>query len=289
MSVSDERDVKAPEGGREAARQAALEKIARSREVAQERQLLGAWTLFYKEILRFWTIAGQTVISPVITTMLYFLVFGYSLGDRLQEIRGVPYVDFLVPGLVMLALITNSYINSAFSLFITKVHGTIVDLLVTPLTYVQFLGAYVAAAVVRAMLIGSIIWIVAWLMGASPFHSVPVALMFMVLTAMAFAFIGVVVAILGEDFDHINLLPNFLITPLTFLGGVFYSIEMLPAPWDTVSLFNPVLYMVNGVRYGMVGVSDVPVWKGAVMLLVLNAIFGGVALWLLKTGKKLRD
>ncbi|RAL22784.1 ABC transporter [Lujinxingia litoralis] len=271
------------------AREAALAKIARSREVAREKQYLGVWTLFYKEILRFWTIAGQTVISPVITTMLYFLVFGYSLGDRLQEIQGVPYMDFLVPGLVMLALITNAYINSAFSLFITKVHGTIVDLLVTPLTYVQFLSAYVAAAVVRAMLIGTIIWLVAWLMGASPFYSVPIALAFMMLTSTAFAFGGVVVAILAEDFDHINLFPSFLITPLTFLGGVFYSIGMLPDFWRSVSLFNPVLYMVNGVRYGMVGVSDVPLWQGALLLVGLNVLFGALALWLLKTGKKLRD
>ncbi len=273
----------------ESAEAAARQKIAELTARADEGRLLGAWTLFHKEILRFWRIAGQTVVSPVITTMLYFLVFGYSLGDRLQTIQGVPYVDFLVPGLVMLALIANAYINSAFSLFISKIHGTIVDLLVTPLSYLQFLTAFVAAAVVRAMLIGGIIWVVAMLMGASAWHNVPIALLFMVLTALAFAFIGVVIAILGEDFDHINLLPNFLITPLTFLGGVFYSIEMLPEPWDTVSLFNPVLYMVNGVRYGMVGVTDVPVWQGVVLLVGMNVVFGGVALWLLWTGRKLRE
>ncbi len=258
-------------------------------EVAEKKHFTGPWTLFYKEILRFWNIAGQTIVSPVITTMLYFLVFGYSLGDRLQEIQGIPYVDFLVPGLVMLALISNAYINSAFSLFIAKVHGTIVDLLVTPLTYTQFLTAYVSAAVVRAMLIGLIIWVVSLLMGATAWFNIPLALLFMFLTALTFAFIGVVIAIIGEDFDHINLLPNFLITPLTFLGGVFYSIEMLPEPWDTISLFNPVLYMVNGVRYGMVGVSDVPVWHGLVLLVAMNLFFGGLALWLLKTGKKLRE
>lgn len=268
---------------------AANERIQALVEEAKKKHFTGPWTLFYKEILRFWTIAGQTIISPVITTMLYFLVFGYSLGDRLQEIQGVPYVDFLVPGLVMLALISNAYINSAFSLFIAKIHGTIVDLLVTPLTYTQFLSAYVAAAVVRAMLIGIIIWVVSILMGATAWFNVPLALLFMVLTALTFAFIGVVIAIIGEDFDHINLLPNFLITPLTFLGGVFYSIDMLPGPWDTVSLFNPVLYMVNGVRYGMVGVTDVPVWHGLVLLVTMNVFFGALALWLLKTGKKMRE
>ena len=273
----------------ESAEEAARIQIAALIEETKEKNLYGPWMLFKKEILRFWNIAGQTVVSPVITTMLYFLVFGYSLGDRLQEIQGVPYVDFLVPGLVMLALISNAYINSAFSLFISKIHGTIVDLLVTPLSYFQFLTAFVSAAVVRAMLIGGIIWVVAMLMGARAWHNIPLALTFMLLTALSFAFIGVVVAIIGEDFDHINLLPNFLITPLTFLGGVFYSIEMLPEPWDTVSLFNPVLYMVNGVRYGMVGVTDVPVWHGLVLLVAMNLFFGGLALWLLKSGKKLRE
>ncbi len=271
------------------AEEAARLRIARLVHKAQKRHFTGPWTLFYKEILRFATIAWQTVISPVVTTMLYFLVFGYSLGDRLDEIQGVTYVDFLVPGLVMLALITNAYINSAFSLFIAKIHGTIVDLLVTPLTYTQFMTAYILAAVVRAMLIGGIIWGVALLMGAGVLYNVPVALLFMILTATAFALVGLVIAIVGEDFDHINLLPSFLITPLTFLGGVFYSIEMLPEPWDTVSLFNPVLYMVNGVRYGMVGVSDVPVWHGVVLLVAMNLIFGALAMWLLKTGKKIRE
>lgn len=273
----------------EISREAARARVEALVEVAKKRHLRGPWTLFRKEIQRFWAIAGQTIISPVITTMLYFLVFGYSLGDRLQEIKGIPYVDFLVPGLVMLALINNAYINSAFSLFVAKIHGTIVDLLATPLSYTQFLAAYVAASLVRAMLIGGIIWVVAIVMGARAWFNVPVALLFMILTSLAFAFLGVIIAILGEDFDHINLLPTFLITPLSFLGGVFYSIEMLPGPWDKVSLFNPVLYMVNGVRYGMTGISDVPVWHGLVVLAALNILFGGVGLWLLKSGTKLRE
>ena len=269
------------------AEEAARQRIGELVDEAQKRDVIGPWTLFYKEVYRFASIAWQTVVSPVVTTMLYFLVFGYSLD--MEQIQGVDYVAFLVPGLVMLALITNAYINSAFSLFIAKIHGTIVDLLVTPLTYVQFMTAYVGAAVMRAMLIGCIIWVVALIMGADTLYSVPIALLFMVLTAMAFAFIGLVIAIVGEDFDHINLLPNFLITPLTFLGGVFYSIEMLPSPWDDISLINPVLYMVNGVRYGMVGVSDVPIEHGVVLLVAMNLLFGGLALWLLKTGKKIRE
>ncbi|MBA2663656.1 MAG: ABC transporter permease [Bradymonadaceae bacterium] len=272
-----------------AAAAAARVRIAELSERAQRSNYRGSWALFYKEILRFWRIAGQTVVSPVLTTMLYFLVFGFSLGARLQEIDGVPYIDFLVPGLVMLALISNAYMNSAFSLFITKIQGTIVDILVTPLSPLQILLGYVGAAIARAMLIGTIIWVVAMLMGASAWHNPLIIFVFMLLTALAFALLGLIVAILGRDFDHINLLPSFVIMPLTFLGGVFYSIAMLPSPWDRVSLFNPVLYMVNGLRYGMTGTSDVPIEQGLVLLVLLNVVFGVGAVWLLRSGKNLRE
>ena len=249
----------------------------------------GAWTLFVRELRRFLSIAWQTIVNPVVTTMLYFLVFGYSLGGRLREVQGVPYVDFLVPGLVMLSVINNAYINAAFSLFITKIHGMIVDLLVTPLSYVEFLAAYVGAAITRAMLVGGIVWGVSTLMGASTLHNVPLTLLFMALTALTFSLLGLIIAVVAEEFDQVNLLPNFLITPLTFLGGVFYSIEMLPAPWDQVSRFNPILYMVNGLRHGMTGVSDVPWTHGLIVLSVLAALFGAAAVALLRSGYKLRD
>lgn len=271
----------------------AVEAAARHLEVtlkhARAPTWFGAWTLFKKEILRFWNIAGQTIISPIVTTMLYFLVFGYSLGDRLQEVQGVPYIDFLVPGLVMLAMITNGYINNAFSLFIQKIQGTIVDLLVTPLSHAQLLLAYIGAGVVRAMLVGGIIWVVSIIMGANATHNIPVTLAIMLLTGTCFGLLGIIVAILAEEFDHINFFPSFLLTPLTFLGGVFYSIEMLPEPWRTVSLFNPVLYMINGLRYGMAGVSDVPLWQGFALLGGLCAAFFAIAFWLLRSGRKLRE
>lgn len=270
-------------------RAAAEERVKTLLAEAQAPTWYGAWTLFRKEIKRFLGIAGQTIVSPIITTMLYFLVFGYSLGDRLRTIDGIAYVDFLVPGLVLLAMVTNAYINSAFSLFIAKVHGTIVDILVTPLSYLQLLTAYVAAAIVRAMVIGGIIWGVAIAMGADELYNVPLAIAFMLLVSTAFGLLGVVVAILATDFDHINFLPSFLITPLTFLGGVFYSIDMLPEPWSWVSKLNPVLYMVNGLRYSMTGVSDVPWWHGLIVLGAMSFIFGGIALHLLATGKRLRE
>ncbi len=271
--------------------EAARRTVERAAKIAQEAEAagwFGARALFVRELRRFLGMAKQTIVSPIITTMLYFLVFGYSLGDRLKEVQGVPYIDFLVPGLVMLATINNAFINAAFSLFIAKIHGMIVDILVTPLTHMQMMCGYVGASLVRAMLVGGIIWVVAMGMGAKAWHNVPLVIVCMALTGTAMAFVGLTVAILAEDFDHVNLIPNFLITPLTFLGGVFYSIEMLPEPWGTVSRFNPVLYMVNALRYAMTGVSDVPWWQGLTALVLLNAVFGGVTWWLLKTGYKLR-
>lgn len=269
--------------------EAARLRIAALSKTAQETNILGPWTLFYKEVYRFVRLAGQTLVSPVVTTLLYFLVFGYSLGSRLKEIEGIPYIDFLVPGLVMLALINNAYINAAFSLFITKIQGTVVDVLVTPLSPGHIMMGYVGASVVRSLLVGTIIWVVAMFMGAEAFHNPLIIVVFMLLTALFFSFVGLVMAILSEDFDKINLLPSFVITPLTFLGGVFYSVKMLPAPWGTVSLFNPVLYMVNGLRLGMTGITDVPMWRGLVILTVLNTAFGALGYWLLYTGKNLRE
>lgn len=254
----------------------------------RESGLWGTWCLFRKEMHRFLSIAGQTVISPVLTTMLWYLVFGYSLGERLDEIRGIPYTDFLVPGLVMMAIIVNAFLNSGFSFFIGKVHGTLTDLLVTPLKPWQITAAYAGASVFRAMAVGIVIWTVAALMGAGTLHNVGWTLVFMFLTSAAFALFGLISGILAKDFDHINFVPSFLLMPLTFLGGVFYSVEMLPGPWDRVSLFNPILYMVNGLRYGMTGVSDVPVMPGFAIVLVSVLAGLGVVLWLLGSGRGLK-
>jgi ABC-2 type transport system permease protein len=248
----------------------------------------GMWSLFRKEMQRFLSIAGQTIISPVLTTMLWYLVFGYSLGDRLNEIRGIPYTDFLVPGLVMMAIISNAFLNSAFSFFIGKVHGTVVDLLVTPLRPWQIMAAYTGASVVRAMLVGIVIWAVAAVMGAGTFYNFGWTLVFMLMTSFAFALLGLIAGILAKDFDHINFVPSFLLLPLTFLGGVFYSIRMLPSPWEQLSLVNPIVYMVNGLRFGMTGISDVPVLPGLGIVLLTVVAGLAITLRLLSSGTGLK-
>lgn len=270
---------------REAAEEHFAEVLRRAR---AENGLFGTWSLFRKEMHRFLSIAGQTIISPVITTMLWYLVFGYSLGDRLDELRGIPYTDFLVPGLVMMAIISNAFLNSAFSFFIGKVHGTVVDLMVTPLKPWQLTLAYTGASVVRAMAVGLVIWAVAALMGAGTLYNVAWTLLFMLLTSAGFAIFGLIAGILAKDFDHINFVPSFLLLPLTFLGGVFYSVRLLPSPWEEISLLNPIVYMVNGLRFGMTGVSDVPVVPG-LGIVVLSILVGLIlVLYLLRTGKGLK-
>lgn len=249
---------------------------------------LGVRTLFVKEVRRFLRVPGQTLLSPVITTVLYFVVFGWALGARLREIEGVPYARFIVPGLVALGVVTNAYSNSASSLFVMKLQGTIVDLLVTPLTYGQILGAFVAAAVVRGLLVGGVMWAVAGAFEGFEVAHPLYALALIVLAAVLFATLGLVTAIWATTFEQVNFLPTFFITPLTFLGGVFYSIEMLPVGLRRFTLANPIFYMVDGVRYGMLGISDASPWAGASLLAVLAGAALVVAYAVLRSGYRLR-
>jgi ABC-2 type transport system permease protein len=245
-------------------------------------------TLFVKEIRRFSKVWLQTIFSPLVTTSLYFLVFGVALGRRLETVEGVPYIEFVIPGLMMLSMINNAFLNCASSLFQSKINGTIVDLLVAPLGAVEFLLAYVLAAVCRAALVGALVYAVAaFFTGFSIAH--PVWTVFFALSVSAtFAILGLLVAVWAEKFDHLAVVPNFVLTPLTFLGGVFYSVDMLPEPWNTVSRFNPILYMVNGLRHGLLGISDVPVAGSAAAVFALVAVLGIAALWVIGRGYKMR-
>lgn len=249
---------------------------------------LGLRTLFVKEVLRFWRVPGQTVLSPVITTVLYFVVFGYALGGRLASIDGVPYARYIVPGLVALGVITNAFLNSASSLFIMKIQGTVVDLLVSPLSHFEVLVGFVGAAVVRGLLVGGVTWVVAaaWV-GFDVAHPF-VALVAALLTATAFAALGLMAAVWSEKFEHVNFVPTFVITPLTFLGGVFYSVEMLPPTVAALTRVNPVFYLVDLLRYGMIGASDASPAIGLAIVAGLCVVAGAGAYWMLATGYKLR-
>jgi len=249
---------------------------------------LGVRTLYRKEVKRFLRVPGQTVLSPLITTALYFLVFGYSLGGRLREVDGVPYSRFLVPGLVMLSLINNSFLNTSSSLFIMKLQGTVVDLLVTPLSYLEILAGFVGAGCTRALLVGVLTWGTAALfVGPSlphPFLALAAAL----LVSACFAACGLLVALWADKFEQVNFLPTFVITPLTFLGGVFYSETMLSPRFQALLHLNPIYYLIEVMRYALIGRSHVAPVAGFGLIALLAIAMLALALELLRRGYKLR-
>lgn len=255
---------------------------------------LGFKTLFRKEVQRFLRVPGQTLISPLITTTLYFIIFGMSLTlkeipNPLDPDNPIPYARFIVPGLVMLGVISNSFLNTSSSLFVSKIQGTVVDLLIVPIAYSQILAAFVMAAMVRGMMVGGAMWVVASLFTNFEVKYPLLALVFLMLVSALFGTVGVIVAIWAEKFEQINLVPTFIITPLTFLGGVFYSVKTLPETFQTLAYFNPVLYMVEGLRFAILGFSDVELWKGLLILTLLTSIAIAVAYRWLVSGYKLRS
>jgi ABC-2 type transport system permease protein len=250
---------------------------------------IGFRTLFAKETRRFLKVPGQTLAQPVVTTALYFLVFGYALGGRVRELDGVPYIRFIVPGLVMLGVIQNSFLNTASSLFIMKVQGTIVDLLIAPLGTVDILTAFVSAAVLRGVAVGALTWLVAAVFTGFQVAHPGWVLVFTTVVGCTFALAGLIIAIWSDKFEQLNLIPTFIITPLTFLGGVFYSARMLPEPWASITRANPVLYMVEGLRYGFLGTASTNPWLGLGITSGLLMIALSTAWWMLATGYKLRS
>ena len=248
----------------------------------------GFRTLFYKELLRFWKVAFQTVLAPVITALLYLTIFGHALRDHVQVYPGVLYTSFLVPGLVMMSVLQNAFANSSSSLIQSKITGNLVFVLLPPLSHWEMYGAYVLAAVVRGLSVGLGVFIVTvWFIPMS--FSAPLYIIaFAVLGSAILGTLGLIAGIWAEKFDQLAAFQNFLIMPLTMLSGVFYSIYTLPAFWQRLSHYNPVFYMIDGFRYGFFGVSDV---APEISLTVVVACFAAVSLLtltLLKRGWKLR-
>jgi len=246
-------------------------------------------TLFLKEVRRFSKVWLQTVLSPLVTTSLYFLVFGVALGSRLREISGVPYIQFVVPGLVMMTMVRDSFLNTSSSLFQSKINGTITDILIAPIGALEMILAYVGAAMIRAIIVGSLVYLVALTFTYFPLHHIGWVLFFTVFVTATLALLGMVAALWAQKFDHLAIFPNFVLLPLAFLGGVFYSIDLLPEPWNTVSRLNPLLYMVNGLRYGFLGVADVPPEASAAVVLLSFVLVLGAASALLRSGYNLRS
>jgi ABC-2 type transport system permease protein len=250
--------------------------------------MTGFSTLFYKELLRFWKVSFQTILAPVLTALLYLLIFSHVLEGHVQVYPGVRYTAFLVPGLVMMSLLQNSFSNSSSSLIQSKVTGNIVFVLLPPLSHLEFFGAYVLAAAVRGMVVGAGVLVVTVFFVPLSIHNPLWILAFAAGGAGILGALGIIAGIWADKFDQLAAFQNFVIVPLTFLSGVFYSIHSLPPFWQDVSRFNPFFYMIDGFRYGFFGVSDVaPQLSLAIVGTSLLALSFGT-LSLLKAGYKLR-
>ena len=250
---------------------------------------IGLKTLYMKEMNRTLAIPMQTILSPVISTMLYFVVFGGAIGASISEIGGVTYAQFIVPGLIMMSLIINSLSASSSGIFFPKFMGTIYELLTAPLSYFEITLGYVLSAATRAMVIGFIIYITALFFTPVTIVHPFIALGFSMLTALAFALFGFVIGIWAENFEKLNIFPALIITPLSFLGGVFYSLHMLSPFWQTVSLANPVVYMISGLRWSFFGVSDMSPMISFSLICAFLALCSVVLVWIFKTGYRLKQ
>jgi ABC-2 type transport system permease protein len=241
-------------------------------------------TLVIKEVLRFSRIWVQTILPPAITTTLYFIIFGRLIGGKIGEMEGVQYIDYIVPGLILMAVITNSYANVVSSFYQAKFQHHIEELLVSPMPNWVILLGYVSGGVARGMTVGLVVMLVAFFFSEPRLFNLPVTLLVLLLTSMLFALGGFINAAYAKSFDDISIVPNFVLTPLTYLGGVFYSLELLPEFWQQLSLLNPILYMVNAFRYGLLGVSDIPVGIALVMILIFITALAAFSLRLLARG-----
>ena len=251
-------------------------------------QWRGTYTLFKKELFRFWRVAFQTVASPVLTSLLYLLIFSHVLENHVQVYEGVPYKAFLIPGLIMMSLLQNAFANSSSSLVQSKIMGSIVFVLLTPISYAQFFIAFLAAAIIRGFLVGFSIYFVAiWFVDLSVVHPLWIFTFALLGSALLGTF-GIIAGIWSDKFDQMAAFQNFVIMPLTFLSGVFYSIHSLPPFWQAVSKFNPFFYMIDGFRYGFFGQSDISPWLSFVVVLAFLLGLAWLALKMLKSGYKLR-
>ncbi len=241
-------------------------------------------TLLHKEVLRFSRIWVQTILPSAITTTLYFVIFGRLIGERIGDMDGFAYIDFIVPGLVLMAVITNAYSNVVSSFYSSKFSRYVEELLVSPAPAWVILAGYVSGGVARGVAVGLVVMGVAMLFTDIRPHSVVVTLLVFVLTAILFALGGFINAVFANSFDDISIVPTFVLAPLTYLGGVFYSIDLLPDVWQALSLANPVLYMVNAFRYGLLGTSDIPLFAAFSMILGFIVMCVFISLRLLQRG-----
>ncbi len=254
-----------------------------------QRSLTALLTIASKETHRYLRIWVQTLVPPAITMALYFVIFGNLIGPRIGSMDGYTYIDFIVPGIIMMAVITNSYANVVSSFFGAKFQRHVEEIMVSPTPNAVILLGYVAGGVGRGLLIGLIVTIVSLLFTRMPIHSITITISVIFLTAVLFSLGGFINGVFARKFDDISIVPTFVLTPLTYLGGVFYSVTLLPDFWRHVSMMNPILYMVNAFRYGILGTSDINIWFAYAIIMAFIVALAGFSLWLLERGVGLRS
>ena len=251
---------------------------------------IGLWTLYMREVQRFTKVAMQTVIAPVITSLLFLMVFAVAVGERAQLAGDTDFIAFLVPGLAMMAVLQNAFANTSSSFVVSKVQGNIVDLLMPPIGPGELLVGMAAGGMTRGIAVGLVAVLVLGVFGGLSMPAAPLtALAFLMLGSLALSFAGILAGIWANKFDEMSAITNFLIQPLAFLSGTFYSVERLPPPFDTIATLNPFFYAIDGFRYGLLGIADRPVFTGVVCLVLLNGVLGWLCYRVLKSGYRLKS
>ncbi|MBG91373.1 MAG: ABC transporter permease [Actinobacteria bacterium] len=247
-------------------------------------QIIGLKTIVRREVTRLIRIWRQTILPPIITSTLYFLIFGNFIGDRIGDIENTSYLSFMVPGLILMTVITNSFTNVSSTVFGAKFQKSLEELLVSPLKNTTILTGYILSGVIRGCMTGLMVSIVSLFFAPIHIYSYAISIISMLLTSILFSLAGFINALYAKSFDDISILPTFILTPLTYLGGVFYSVSLLPPLWQQISYFNPVLYLINLFRYGFIGISDINTSYSLIILTIFTALFWVLSLHLLKKG-----
>ncbi len=246
-------------------------------------------TMMRKEAVRIFRIWAQTILPPVVTTSLYFIVFGKFIGSQLAPIQGLEYIQFIVPGLIMMSVITSSYMNTVSNFYFAKFMRNIDEMLVSPMPDWLVIAGFISGGVMRGLIVGFFVLMVSLFFTHLAIHNIAVLIAAVLMTSVLFSLAGLVNGVYAKGFDGISIVPTFVLTPLTYLGGIFYSITQFPPFWQTVSLFNPILYMVNAFRYGFFGVSDISIWICFLVIGIFSLIFVGVLLVLFRRGMGVKN
>lgn len=249
----------------------------------------GLWTLYHREVKRFFKVFTQTLAAPVVTTLLFYTIFTIALQNRVGTVGSVPFPVFLAPGLVMMTILQNSFANTSSSMMTSKIQGNIVDVLMPPITPLEMLCGFLGGGITRGIIVGLSATLAMSFLVDFPFHNVGVILFFAVTASAMMALLGMIGGIWAEKFDHMAAITNFVVVPLSFLSGTFYSISRLPEIWQVVAKFNPFFYAIDGLRYGFIGQGDAPFWLGAVVMIGVNLVLFLVVHRMLVTGYKLKS